>query len=45
MNINEKEIKFSINSSVAAYPIHGDKLSVLLDIAKMKMYQLNKSAK
>ena len=43
MNVNEIEFKFGVNSSVAAYPIHGDKLTVLLDIAKMKMHQLNKS--
>ncbi len=40
--INEIEIVLSINICVVAYPIHGDKLTVLLDLAKMKMYQVNK---
>ena len=44
MNIKGFEIVVSMDICVVAYPIHGDKISVLLDIAKMKMYKVNKNA-
>ena len=44
--LNIKGIRMALSMSICtvAYPIHGDKISVLLDIAKMKMYKVNKSA-
>ena len=37
------EVTVSMKLCNVAYPIHGDKIRVLLDIAKMKMYTLNKN--
>ena len=44
MNINGRVVVVSMRICSVAFPIHGDKISVLLDIAKMKMYRLNKKA-
>jgi diguanylate cyclase (GGDEF)-like protein len=42
INIKGFRIAVRMKISIAAYPIHGDKVSALLDIAKMKMYKMNK---
>lgn len=39
MNIENTRFKIGASIGVAAYPIHGNKLSVLMDIADKKMYQ------
>lgn len=39
MNINGLKIKISISVGIAAYPMHGNKVSVLMDIADKKMYK------
>ena len=44
MNIEGFRIVLSMSICTVAYPIHSDKISVLLDIAKMKMVKVNKSA-
>ena len=44
LNINGHIVVVNMRICSVAYPIHGDKISVLLDIAKMKMYRLNKKA-
>ena len=44
MNIEGFRIVLSMNICTVAYPIHGDKIGVLLEIAKMKMVKVNKSA-
>ena len=44
MNINGRVVVVSMRICSVAFPIHGDKISVLLDIAKMKMYRLKKKA-
>lgn len=43
MYIKGFRIHVSIKICSVAYPIHGDKISVLLDIAKRKMYKFNKA--
>lgn len=40
MSIQGFKIMIGINISVVAYPMHGDKISVLLNIAEMKMHNM-----
>ena len=44
MNIQGFRIGLRVKICTVAYPIHGDKIRVLLDIAKMKMVKVNKNA-
>ncbi len=39
ININGFRINLDANVEIVAYPIHGNQVSVLLDIADKKMYQ------
>jgi len=40
MNIDGLRIKVGVSIGIAAYPMHGNKVSVLLDIADKKMYKV-----
>ena len=40
MNIDGIRIKVRVSIGIAAYPMHGNKVSVLLDIADKKMYKV-----
>lgn len=40
MNIDGIQVKVGVSIGIAAYPIHGDKISVLMDIADKKMYKV-----
>lgn len=40
MNINGTKIKIAASIGIAAYPIHGNKISTLLDIADKRMYKV-----
>jgi len=39
LNFYELEINLDVNVEIVAYPMHGNQVSVLLDIADKKMYQ------
>ena len=45
MNIDGMKIKIGASIGIAAYPMHGNKVSVLMDIADKKMYQIKGSRK
>jgi len=40
MNIHGTQVKVGVSIGIAAYPMHGDKISVLMDIADKKMYKV-----
>jgi diguanylate cyclase (GGDEF)-like protein len=40
MNIDGTNIKVGVSIGISAYPMHGNKISVLMDIADKKMYQV-----
>jgi len=40
MNIDGQRLKVGASIGMAAYPIHGNKVSILMDIADKKMYQV-----
>ena len=42
MNIDGLKIKISASVGIAAYPMHGNNINVLMDIADKKMYQAKK---
>ena len=42
MNIDGMSIKIGVSIGIAAYPMHGDKVNVLLNIADKKMYRIKK---
>ncbi len=39
---NNQSINISVSIGLSAYPIHGNKISVLLDIADKRMYEAKK---
>ena len=42
MNIDGLKIKISASVGIAAYPMHGNNINVLMDLADKKMYQAKK---
>jgi len=42
MNIDGMSIKIGVSIGIAAYPMHGDKVNVLINIADTKMYRIKK---
>jgi len=42
MNIDGVSLKIGVSIGIAAYPIHGDKINVLLNIADKKMYKIKR---
>ncbi len=40
MNVDGQRLKVGASIGMAAYPIHGNKVSILMDIADKKMYQI-----
>jgi len=42
MNIDGMRIKIGVSIGIAAYPMHGDKINVLINIADKKMYKTKK---
>jgi len=40
MNVDGQRLKVGASIGMAAYPIHGNKVSILMDIADKKMYQV-----
>ena len=42
MNVNGTRLKVGASVGIAAYPIHGNKVSVLMDIADKRMYQVKR---
>ena len=45
MNIDGVTLNVGVSIGIAAYPMHGDKINVLLDIADKKMYKIKKDEK
>ncbi len=43
IKIGSSRLEVRGDISIVAYPVHGDKVSVLLDIAKMKMYRVREA--